>query len=61
MGSAGTAQQPAWGWRHFQVKFVFVAMVAVCDPQVWFWLNAQQLRNRCLWQPGWQSLQKMPP
>lgn len=63
VGSAWTAQEPLWGWRHFQVKniqrrdrFTFVEMVAVCDPQVRFWLNAQQLRNRTLWQPGWHSL-----
>lgn len=34
-------------------------MVASCDPQVRFWLNAQQLQDRALWQPGWQSTQEL--
>ncbi|MCS6781632.1 MAG: TIGR02450 family Trp-rich protein [Gloeomargarita sp. SKYBB_i_bin120] len=63
VGSAWTAQQPTWGWRHFQVKnrkrqgrFIFVELAAVCDPRVRFWVNARQLGDRNLWQPGWQSL-----
>jgi tryptophan-rich hypothetical protein len=61
LGSSWTARQTTWGWRHFQVRnirrqgeFTFVEMVAVCDPKVRFWLNAQQLADRELWQPGWQ-------
>jgi len=34
-------------------------MIAACDPDVRFWLNAQQLKERALWQAGWQSLQEM--
>ncbi len=64
IGSSWTARQTTWGWRHFQVvnrkqegKWVFVEMVASCDPQVRFWLNAQQLQERELWSPGWLPLE----
>lgn len=63
VGSKWTATQNHWGWRHFQVVnrknqggWVFAEMVASCDPAVRFWLNAQQLKDRDLWHPGWQSL-----
>ncbi|MBW4658101.1 MAG: TIGR02450 family Trp-rich protein [Drouetiella hepatica Uher 2000/2452] len=66
VGSKWTAQQTTWGWRHFQVmnrknqgQWVFAEMVAACDPTVRFWLNAQQFKDRRLWQSGWQSLQEM--
>lgn len=66
VGSKWTAQQKTWGWRHFQVvnrknegKWVFAEMVASCDPNVRFWLNAKQLKDRSLWQAGWQSLGEM--
>lgn len=64
--SKWTAQQKTWGWRHFQVvnrqdrgKWVFAEMVASCDSQVRFWINARQLKDRNIWQPGWQSLSQM--
>lgn len=67
MGSRWTARQPTLGWRHFQVtnrknqgQWVFAEMVAACDPTVRFWLNAQLLKDRAVWQAGWQSLQEMP-
>ncbi|MBE9075940.1 TIGR02450 family Trp-rich protein [Romeria aff. gracilis LEGE 07310] len=63
VGSKWTAQQTTLGWRHFQVvnrknqgKWVFAELVAACDPQVRFWLNASILKNRQLWQAGWQRL-----
>lgn len=66
VGSKWTAKQKTWGWRHFQVvnrknqgDLVFADMVASCDPNVRFWLNAKQLKNRSLWQTGWQSLEEM--
>ena len=66
VGSKWTAKQKTWGWRHFQVvnrknqgDLVFAEMVASCDPNVRFWLNAKQLKNRSLWQAGWQSLEEM--
>lgn len=66
VGSKWTAQQTMWGWRHFQVvnrksqgEFVFAEMVASCDPNVRFWINAKGLKQRTQWQPGWQSLQEM--
>jgi len=65
VGSKWTAQQTVLGWRHFQVvtrkqqgQWVFAEMVAACDSTVRFWINAQQLRKRSLWQAGWQPLQK---
>ena len=64
--SKWTARQKTWGWRHFQVvnrknkdKWVFAEMVASCDPQTRFWLNALQLKDDSLWLPGWKSLQEM--
>ncbi|MGL5510306.1 MAG: TIGR02450 family Trp-rich protein, partial [Microcoleaceae cyanobacterium] len=33
--------------------------VASCDSTVRFWLNAKQLKDRQLWQPGWQSTQEI--
>ncbi|MFM9266910.1 TIGR02450 family Trp-rich protein [Tychonema sp. BBK16] len=66
VGSRWTALQQTWGWRHFQVvnrknqgKWVFAEMVAACDPNVRFWLNAQQFKDRALWQAGWQSTQEL--
>jgi len=63
VGSKWTALQSTWGWRHFQVvnrknqdQLVFAELVASCDPAVRFWLNAKSLKNRDLWQPGWQPL-----
>ncbi len=66
VGSKWTSTKQTWGWRHFQVvnrknegKWVFAEMVASCDDKVRFWLNANQLKDRSLWQPGWQSLAEM--
>ncbi|HAG83166.1 MAG TPA: TIGR02450 family Trp-rich protein [Cyanobacteria bacterium UBA12227] len=66
IGSKWTAIQKTWGWQHFQVvnrqnqgQWVFAEMVASCDRNVRFWLNANQLKDRSLWQPGWQSLAEM--
>ncbi len=66
LGSKWTAKQKTWGWRHFQVvnrknqgRFVFAEMVASCDANVRFWINAQQFKDRSLWQPGWQTLEEI--
>ena len=63
VGSKWTARKETWGWRHFQVlnrqnrgKWVFAEMVASCDPNTRFWINAQQLKDESLWQPGWKTL-----
>lgn len=63
VGSKWTSQQETWGWRHFQVvnrknegEWVFAEMVAACDPDVRFWLNAKLLKDRSQWQGGWKSL-----
>ncbi|AFY42059.1 TIGR02450 family Trp-rich protein [Nostoc sp. PCC 7107] len=66
VGSKWTAQQKVDGWRHFQVvnrknqgKWVYAEMVASCDPNVRFWINAKLLQDRSQWLGGWQSLQEM--
>jgi tryptophan-rich hypothetical protein len=66
LGSKWTATQEMWGWRHFQVvnrkhdgSYVFAEMVASCDPEVRFWINAQAIKDRTQWHPGWQSLDEM--
>ena len=66
VGSKWTAKQKTWGWRHFQVvnrknqgKWVFAEMVASCDPETKFWLNAVQLKDDNLWIPGWKTLQEI--
>ena len=66
VGSKWTARQTTWGWRHFQVvnrknqgNLVFAEMVASCDPNVRFWLNAQALKDEGMWQAGWKSLQEI--
>lgn len=66
VGSKWTAQKKVDGWRHFQVvnrknqgKWVFAEMVAACDPNVRFWINAKLLKDRSQWQAGWQSLQEI--
>jgi tryptophan-rich hypothetical protein len=63
VGSKWTATQKVDGWRHFLVvnrknegAWVFAEMVAACDANVRFWVNAKQLKQRSLWQAGWQSL-----
>jgi len=64
VGSKWTAQRKVDGWRHFQVvnrknqsKWVYAEMVAACDPNVRFWINAKLLQDGLQWQVGWQSLQ----
>ncbi|MCT7950554.1 TIGR02450 family Trp-rich protein [Ancylothrix sp. C2] len=66
VGSKWTAKQKTWGWRHFQVvnrknegEWVFAEMVASCDENVRFWLNAKSLKDRAQWMAGWQTLQEM--
>ncbi len=70
VGSKWTACQQTWGWRHFQViarqdggRLVFAEMVASCDPNARFWVNADQLKDPTLWQAGWKTLAEMrePP
>ena len=66
LGSKWTSCQKNWGWRHFQVinrknqgKWVFAEMVASCDPETRFWLNADQLKKDSLWQSGWKTLEEI--
>ena len=66
LGSKWTSQQTTWGWRHFQVvnrknqgKWVFAEMVASCDPETRFWINASQLKDCSLWNPGWKPLNEI--
>lgn len=66
VGSKWTACQKVDGWRHFQVvnrknqgAWVFAELVASCDPTIRFWLNARLLKDRSLWQAGWQSLREI--
>ncbi|MCM1982681.1 TIGR02450 family Trp-rich protein [Lyngbya confervoides] len=66
VGSKWTAKQRTFGWRHFQVvnrkqqgKLVFAELVAACDDSVRFWVNASSLKDRQLWQAGWQPLNQM--
>ncbi|MBL1209366.1 TIGR02450 family Trp-rich protein [Geminocystis sp. GBBB08] len=66
LGSKWTAKQKTWGWRHFQVinrkneaKWVFAEMIASCDNSVRFWINAQQLKDRDLWIPGWETCNRL--
>ncbi len=66
IGSKWTAKQKNWGWRHFLVtnrqnqgKWVFAEMVAACDSQTRFWVNASQLKDDSLWLPGWKTLQEI--
>jgi tryptophan-rich hypothetical protein len=63
VGSKWTAQEKTFGWRHFRVvnrqaegKLIFAELVAACDPSARFWVSAQTLQNKKLWQPGWKSL-----
>jgi tryptophan-rich hypothetical protein len=42
--------------RKEEGRWVFAKLVASCDPTVRLWVNAKQLKNRSLWQPGWQPL-----
>jgi tryptophan-rich hypothetical protein len=62
VGSKWTSLQTTWGWRHFQVVnrkneqgLVFAELVASCDPTVRFWVNANALKDRQLWQAGWKT------
>ncbi len=66
LGSKWTAQQKTMGWRHFQVTnrknqgaWVFAELVASCDDEVRFWLNAKLLNDRAVWLPGWKSLEEI--
>ena len=65
VGSKWTAQQKTFGWRHFHVVnrknqdgLVFAEMVAACDSEVRFWVNAKGLKNPTVWAAGWQSRQE---
>jgi tryptophan-rich hypothetical protein len=66
VGSKWTAEQPVMGWRHFRVvnrkhqgSWVFAELVAACDPQTRFWLNATTLKNPYLWSAGWKTLDEI--
>ncbi|HIK38469.1 MAG: TIGR02450 family Trp-rich protein [Geminocystis sp.] len=66
IGSKWTSTQTTWGWRHFQVVnrrdeagWVFAEMMSSCDETVRFWINAQQLKDRNLWLPGWIPLNQL--
>jgi tryptophan-rich hypothetical protein len=66
LGSKWTAQQKVDGWRHFQVvnrknqgKWVYAEMVASCDANVRFWINATILHDRSQWESGWLSLNEI--
>jgi tryptophan-rich hypothetical protein len=66
LDSKWTAKTKMWGWRHFRVvnrknegKWVFAEMVAACDPEVKFWVNARSLKDPVQWQAGWQTLAEM--
>lgn len=66
LGSKWTATHKTYGWRHFHVinrkdegKWVFAEMSASCDANVSFWINAQQLKDSTIWQPGWLSLKEL--
>ncbi len=66
LGSKWTAQQKVDGWRHFQVvnrknqgKWVYAEMVASCDANVRFWINARILQDRSQWESGWLSLHEI--
>jgi len=45
--------------RKNQGKWVYAEMVAACDPQVRFWLNAKLLQDNSQWYAGWQTLQEI--
>lgn len=66
VGSKWTAQRKTLGWRHFRVvnrknegALVFAELVAACDPEARFWLNAKALKNKDLWAAGWQTLSEI--
>lgn len=66
LGSKWTAQQNTMGWRHFQVinrqdrgSLVFAELMASCDDEVRLWVNAQLLKDRTIWLPGWKALQEL--
>lgn len=64
VGSKWTACAEVEGWRHFEVvnrknqgkKWVFAEIVAACDSSVRLWINANALKNKRLWTPGWTTL-----
>lgn len=61
IGSKWTAMETTFGWRHFEViskqkggnKNWFLELVATCDQNTRFWLNAQNLKDRERWSMGW--------
>jgi tryptophan-rich hypothetical protein len=66
LGSKWTAKKTTWGWRHFHVinrknqgKWVFAELMASCDSQTRFWINAKLLKDRSLWEAGWKTLEEM--
>ncbi|MBC8123304.1 MAG: TIGR02450 family Trp-rich protein [Gemmatimonadaceae bacterium] len=66
LASKWTATHETMGWRHFQVmsredrgNIVFARLQSVCDTGVNVWVNARNLKNRGLWQPGWTPLAQM--
>ncbi|GAB4217971.1 MAG: TIGR02450 family Trp-rich protein [Synechococcales cyanobacterium] len=65
LGSKWTASQAVMGWRHFIVcnrqdrkGLVFAELQSVCHSDTRLWVNAHMLKNRDLWQPGWQALEE---
>jgi len=63
LASKWTAVQAVLGWRHFIVcnrqdrhGIIFAELQSVCHPETRIWVNAQTLKNRDVWQPGWQEI-----
>lgn len=58
-----TSVQEQFGWRHFRIverrwrgKMLEVELMAVCDRNVRFWIEANTLLDQELYQAGWHDL-----
>jgi tryptophan-rich hypothetical protein len=49
------------GWRHFEVKNVFVKnkeleIFSVCDKNILERIGIEEIENKMKWLPGWQEI-----
>jgi len=60
LGSKWTTMERTFGWRHFRAvqkkregSATYVLLVATCDEQTQFWVDAKNLKDRSLFAAGW--------
>ena len=56
-----TSVNKVYGWRHFQVRNVILKnkkleLFAVCDKNINFIIDINDIKNKMKWLPGWKKI-----